>query len=101
MLHIVDLTSGIEYTEMNVPSTHDWYTWSQLLENVVSDFLWKDEAETDGNTPFTDVKTDDYYYDAVLWAVENDITNGTTATSFGPNENVSRAQIVTFLYRAA
>ena len=93
--------AGIEYTEMNVPGTHDWYTWSQLLENVVSDFLWKDEAETDGNTPFTDVKTGDYYYDAVLWAVENDITNGTTATSFGPNENVSRAQMVTFLWRAA
>lgn len=51
--------------------------------------------------PFTDVYESDYYYDAVLWAVENGVTNGTSAATFGPNMAVSRAQMVTFLWRAA
>lgn len=50
--------------------------------------------------PFTDVYESDYYYDAVLWAVENGVTNGTSATTFGPNVTVTRAQMVTFLWRA-
>ena len=59
-------------------------------------------AETvEPTSPFSDVATSAYYYDAVLWAVENDITNGTTATTFSPNADVSRAQMVTFLWRAA
>ncbi len=47
-----------------------------------------------------DVKESDYYYDAVLWAVKNGITNGMTATTFGPNEKCNRGQIVTFLWRS-
>ena len=50
--------------------------------------------------PFTDVKATDYFYDAVLWAVKNDVTTGLSATSFGPNSGCTRGQIVTFLYRA-
>ena len=50
--------------------------------------------------PFTDVPAGSYYYDAVLWAVENGVTNGTSATTFGPSESCNRAQIVTFLWRA-
>ena len=50
--------------------------------------------------PFTDVNASDYYYNAVLWAVENGITTGTSATTFSPNESCTRAQCVTFLYRA-
>ena len=53
------------------------------------------------STPFTDVKAGAYYYDAVLWAVEKGITNGTGATTFGPNASCTRGQIVTFLYRYA
>ena len=49
--------------------------------------------------PFNDVSAGDYYYDAVLWAVEKGVTNGTSATTFSPNQNCTRAQIVTFLYR--
>lgn len=49
--------------------------------------------------PFTDVPAGSYYYDAVLWAVENNITKGTSATTFHPDMNCSRAQIVTFLWR--
>ncbi len=49
--------------------------------------------------PFTDVAKGAYYYDAVLWAVENGITQGTSATTFSPNQTCTRGQIVTFLYR--
>ena len=49
--------------------------------------------------PFSDVAADAYYTNAVLWAAENGITGGTTATTFSPNANCTRAQIVTFLYR--
>ena len=50
--------------------------------------------------PFTDVSANDYYYNAVLWAVENGITTGVSADRFAPGATVSRAQTVTFLYRA-
>ena len=50
---------------------------------------------------FVDVPADAYYYDAVLWAAENGITSGTTDTTFSPNAPCTRAQIVTFLWRAA
>lgn len=50
---------------------------------------------------FVDVKTGDYFYDAVLWAVGKGITNGTSAETFSPNAPCTRAQIVTFLWRAA
>lgn len=50
---------------------------------------------------FTDVPTSAYYYDAVAWAVENGVTGGTTATTFSPNAPCTRAQAVTFLWRAA
>ena len=51
--------------------------------------------------PFTDVPEGSFYYDPVIWAVENGITNGTTATTFGPNDHCMRAHVVTFLWRAA
>ena len=50
---------------------------------------------------FVDVKTGDYFYDAVQWAVEKGITNGTSAETFSPEDPCTRAQIVTFLWRAA
>jgi len=66
-------------------------------------FLWRSEGKEMivRNNPFSDVKESDYYYNAVLWAVENGITSGKTATTFGPKEDCTRAQIVTFLYRNA
>ena len=66
-------------------------------------FLWRaagSPAAKSGAMPFTDVKASSYYETAVLWAVENGITNGTTATTFSPEQNCSRAQIVTFLWRS-
>ena len=66
-------------------------------------FLWRSEKSPAGDTdnPFTDVKSTDYYADAVLWAVREEITKGTGNTTFSPNANCTRAQIVTFLWRAA
>ena len=54
-----------------------------------------------GAFSFDDVNPGDYFYDAVLWAVDKGITVGTSATTFSPNEPCTRGQIVTFLWRAA
>ena len=67
-------------------------------------FLWRAAGcpEPAGSSnPFRDVTEGDYYYSAVLWAVENEITKGTSATEFSPDETCTRGQIVTFLWRAA
>ena len=60
-----------------------------------------DYDEALANNPFTDVSQDAYYFNAVLWAVDNGVTNGTTATTFSPNNPCTRAQMATFLWRAA
>ena len=64
-------------------------------------FLWRAEKSpaAEGSNPFTDVSATEYYYDAVLWAVENGVTVGTSKTTYGPNEGCTRAQIVTFVWR--
>ena len=64
-------------------------------------FLWRSEKSpaAGSRNPFADVKSTAYYADAVLWAVREDITKGTTNTTFSPNADCSRAQIVTFLWR--
>ncbi len=67
-------------------------------------FLYRAAGEPDvtgAENPFTDVSSSDYYYNAVLWAVAQGITSGTTATTFSPNDTCTRSQIVTFLYRQA
>jgi hypothetical protein len=53
-----------------------------------------------GSASFTDVKSDAFYADAVNWAVASDVTNGTSNTTFSPNADCTRAEIVMFLYRA-
>ncbi len=66
-------------------------------------FLWRaaGRPEPEGtNNPFLDVKDGEYYYKAVLWAVEKGITTGTDKTHFSPDDPCTRAQIVTFLWRA-
>ena len=65
-------------------------------------FLWRAAgcpAPKSSVMPFTDVKAGSYYETAVLWAVENGIADGTSATTFSPDANCTRGQIVTFLYR--
>ena len=65
-------------------------------------FLWRSQKSpaVGSLNPFTDVSANAYYTDAVLWAVEENITKGTTATTFSPDTDCTRAQIVTLLYRA-
>lgn len=60
-----------------------------------------DYDETLANNPFADVTMDNYYFDAVLWAVDEGITVGTSDTTFSPDASCTRAQMVTFLWRAA
>ena len=59
------------------------------------------KSEVSANNPFEDVAETDWFYAPVLWAVENNITSGVDATHFGPYNNCTRAQVVTFLYAAA
>ena len=64
-------------------------------------FLWRAQQSpaSGGENPFADVSADAYYYNAVLWAVENDVAKGVSETAFAPNDNCTRAQIVTMIYR--
>ena len=66
-------------------------------------FLWRaagSPAPKSRAMPFADVPAGSYYYDAVLWAVENGITKGSSNTTFSPNDTCTRAQIVSFLWRS-
>lgn len=65
-------------------------------------FLWRaadSPAPSNVSNPFIDVSAEDYFYTAVLWAVENGITSGVNEKEFGPNQTCTRAQIVTFLWQ--
>ena len=75
------------------------YTFKMPASNVTVKATFMDD-----NTMlnfFVDVPADAYYYDAVLWAVKGGITNGTSATTFSPDNPCTRAQMATFLWRAA
>ena len=72
----------------------------KLTANTTVYAKWTQNGGTAEN-PFVDVKEGAYYYDAVLWAVEQKITSGTSATTFSPDATVTRGQTVTFLYRNA
>ena len=85
-------------TDTNLFSPGDICTRAQAVT-----FLWRaagSPAPKTGTMPFADVPKNSYYHDAVLWAVENGITNGTGETTFSPEATCTRAQIVTFLWRA-
>ena len=64
-------------------------------------FLWRAQKSpaSGGENPFTDVPADAYYAQAVAWAVENGVAKGVGETAFAPNDNCTRAQIVTLIYR--
>ena len=74
----------------------------QCQRGQIVTFLWRAAGcpIVEAENPFTDVKETDFYYDAVLWAVENGITSGTSANTFSPFKTCSRAEVVTFLWRA-
>lgn len=67
-------------------------------------FLWRAAGEpkaVNRSNPFSDVDEDDYFYEALLWAIENGITQGTSDTTFDPDQSCTRAQMAVFLYRSA
>ena len=74
-------------------------TWTaDVMQNYGGTITW---APYNPNNPFTDVPLGSFYEAPVLWALENRITNGLTDTTFGPTTVCNRAQVVTFLWRAA
>ena len=74
----------------------------QCQRGQIVTFLWRAAGcpVVEAENPFTDVKETDFYYDAVLWAVDQGITNGTSETTFSPFKVCTRAEVVTFLWRA-
>ena len=91
-----DITKGTSTTTFGV---NDGCTRAQIVT-----FLYRAAGEPEIKTtkcPFTDVRANSDYYKAILWAVENGITTGTSTTTFDPNAACTRAQIVTFLWRYA
>lgn len=76
------------------------YTFTMPAGKVTVSAAFKAAAPASEN-PFTDVPSGAYYEDAVIWAVKKDITSGTSATTFDPDGSCTRAQAVTFLWRAA
>ena len=76
------------------------YTFTMPASKVTVSAAFKAAAPASEN-PFTDVPSGAYYEDSVIWAVKEDITSGTSATTFNPDGSCTRAQAVTFLWRAA
>ena len=94
--HTPQVTNGLDATHFG---PHATCTRGQIVT-----FLWRalgEPAPTLTVNPFVDVKESDYYYKAVLWAVEKGVTKGTDATHFAPNAYCKREHAVAFLYRAA
>ena len=109
----VDVATGSYYED-----AVDWAVWNGITQGTddthfspdgictraqAVTFLWRAAGSPKPETrtmPFTDIPAGSYYYDAVLWAVENGITEGTSDTTFSPNMTCTRAQIVAFLWRS-
>ena len=75
----------------------------ECTRGQVVTFLWRAKGQpipASMSNPFTDVPSGKYYTNAVLWALENGITQGRTSTTFGPEDSCTRGHVVTFLYRA-
>ena len=88
------ITSGTSSTKF---SPDEGCTRGQVVT-----FLWRAACQpepTGTKNPFRDVKESDYFYKAVMWAVENNVTAGTSKTTFSPNDTCTRGQVVTFLFR--
>ncbi len=89
------LMNGVEEKEFAPEET---LTRAMLITVL---YRFDGEAEIDSETVFEDVNVDDYYGKALAWATENDIVNGISETEFAPNEDISREQMATILFRYA
>ena len=87
------ITNGMTATEFAPDATCTRGQSVTFLHRVL-------KGTASGSANFTDVKSDAFYADAINWAVANNVTNGTSNTTFSPNADCTRAEIVTFLYRA-
>ena len=92
------LEKTVQQADMDSAKTDDGLT--KYTATVKVDGVNYTSSSNYNPNPFEDVSKDSFYYDAVLWAVKNDITSGKDDTHFAPNENCTRAQVVTFLWRA-
>ena len=93
--HTPQITKGTDDTHFSPENT--------VTRGQAVTFLWRAAGQpkaTNKTNPFTDAKKGAFYYKAMLWAVENGITKGTTETTFEPNKTCTRGEILTFLYRA-
>ena len=91
---LIDSTTGEAVDPASYPDF-------QLLGRMLSTSVMAAPEQPKPVNPFADAEEGSFYYDAMLWAVENGITNGTSATTFSPDKQVTRAETVTFLWRAA
>ena len=87
------------YEHLTEDGTARWAGKEFIMEGTESVLKFVDETEEVQN-PFSDVSESQYYYNPVLWAVENNITTGLNATTFAPEQSCTRGQVVTFLWRA-
>ena len=78
------------------------YTFEDVQKkHTIEAVFAKDNPDTGVNNPFTDVHPDDWFYEAVMFVYQNNLMNGTSATTFSPNDATTRAQIATIFYRMA
>lgn len=100
--YVLDTIKAVDSRDQAVKLTekNGKYTFTMPSGKVTVTPSFKAETQAFEN-PFTDVHAEDYYYDAVLWAAKEGVTGGTSDTLFAPNAGCTRAQAVTFLWRAA
>ena len=114
VIHFGDVPDGVWYADavawalengVTVGTSESTFSPNHTCTRAqIVTFLWRAAGcpePTLTESPFTDVAAGSYYYKSVLWAVENGITTGSSATSFSPRRSCTRAEIVTFLWRAA
>ena len=90
--------NGNDVTVTKVSDTQYSFTMPDGKVTVSATFT---QVQQPSDEPFVDVSKGDYFYDAVLWAVDKGITTGDGVNTFSPNKSCTRAQMVTFLWRAA
>lgn len=105
--HDVDLANAICVVEVGAvyPENGDLRDSRNLIifkldDQKASELSVNVKTPAEPGNPFTDVPVDAYYHDAVLWALEKNITTGMTETTFGPTQTCTRGQVATFLWRA-
>ena len=100
--YVLDTLKAVDSKNQEIKLTekNGKYTFTMPSDKVTISPIFRSETTASEN-PFTDIHAEDYYYDAVLWAAQKGVTGGTSDTTFTPDGACTRAQAVTFLWRAA